>query len=42
MTEPTRELPLDELTRGLASGSLSRRKVLCATGGYRGVSERLQ
>jgi hypothetical protein len=35
MSEPTRECSLDEL----ASGNLSRRKVLCATGGYREVYE---
>jgi hypothetical protein len=38
MSEPTRERSLDEL----ASGSLTRRKVLYATGGYREVLERLQ
>jgi hypothetical protein len=42
MTEPTRERSLDELTRVLASGSLSRRDVLYATGGYREVYEWLQ
>jgi hypothetical protein len=42
MTHQTHERSLDELTRGLASGSLSRRKVLYATGGYREVYERLQ
>jgi hypothetical protein len=38
MSEPTRERSLDEL----ASGSLTRRKVLYATGGYSGVKERLR
>ena len=42
MSEQTRERSLDELAKGLASGSLSRRKVLYATGGYREVYERLQ
>jgi len=42
MSEQTRERSLDELARGPASGSLSRRKVLYATGGYREVYERLQ
>jgi hypothetical protein len=42
MTEQTHERSLDELARGLASGSLSRRKVLYATGGYREVYEQLQ
>ena len=40
MSEQTRERSLDELAKGLASGSLSRRKVLYATGGYREVYER--
>jgi len=42
MSEQTRERSLDELARGLASDSLSRRKVLYATAGYRDVYERLQ
>ena len=42
MSEQTRERSLDELARGLASGSLPRRKVLYATGGYRKVYERFQ
>ena len=42
MSEQTRERSLDELARGLASGSLSRRKVLYATGGYREAYERFQ
>jgi hypothetical protein len=42
MSEPTRERSLDELARELASGSLSRRKVLYATDGYREVYEWLQ
>jgi hypothetical protein len=42
MTEQPRERFLDELARGLASGSLSRRKVLYATGGYREMCKRLQ
>ena len=42
MTDPTRERSLDERARGLASGRLSRRRILCARGGYRGVYERLQ
>jgi hypothetical protein len=42
MADLTHERSLDELARGLASGSLSRRKVLYATGGYREVYERLQ
>ena len=42
MTNQTHERSLDGLARGLASGSLSRRKVLYATGGYREVYERLQ
>jgi hypothetical protein len=40
MSEQTRERSLDELAKGLASGTLSRRKVLYATGGYREVYER--
>ena len=42
MSEQTRERSLDELARGLASDSLSRRKVLYATAEYREVYERLQ
>jgi hypothetical protein len=42
MSEQTRERSLDELAGGLASGILSRRNVLYATGGYREVYERLQ
>jgi hypothetical protein len=42
MSELTRERSLDELARGLASGNLSRRKVLDATAGYRELYERLQ
>ena len=42
MSEQTRERSLDELAKVLASGSLSRRKVLYATGGYREVCERFQ
>ena len=42
MSEQTRERSLDELARGLASGSLSRRKILYATGGYREVYQRFQ
>jgi len=42
MSEQTRERSLDELARGLASGSLSRRKLLYATGGYREVYQRFQ
>src|SRR5215207_4267765 len=42
MADPTRERSLDPLARGLAGGSLSRRKVLYATGGNREVYERLQ
>jgi hypothetical protein len=42
MSEQTRERSLDELAKGLASGSPSRRKVLYATGGYRKVYEQFQ
>jgi hypothetical protein len=42
MTEPTRERSLGKRARGLASGSLSRRRILCTTGGYRGVYEQFQ
>jgi hypothetical protein len=42
MSEQTRERSLDELAKGLASGNLSRRKVLYATGGDREVYELLQ
>lgn len=42
MTEQTHERALDELARGLASGSLLRRKILYTTAGYREVYERLQ
>jgi len=42
MADPTRERSLDALARGLAGGSLSRRKVLYAAGGNREVYERLQ
>ena len=42
MSEQTRERSLNELARGLASGNLSQRNVLCATAGYREVYERLQ
>jgi hypothetical protein len=42
MTDQTNKRSLDELGRGLASGRLSRREVLYATGGYREVYERLQ
>jgi hypothetical protein len=41
-TDQTHESSLDELARGLASDSLSRRKFLYATGGYREVYQRLQ
>jgi hypothetical protein len=41
-TDQIHERALDELVRGLASGSLSRRKVLYTTAGYREVYERLQ
>jgi hypothetical protein len=37
MSEQTRERSLDELARRLASGNLSRRNVLYATGGCREV-----
>ena len=42
MTEQTHERALDELARGLASGSLLRRKIQYTTAGYREVYERLQ
>jgi hypothetical protein len=42
MSEQTRERFLDELARALASGSLSRRNVRYATGGYSEVYEWLQ
>ena len=42
MGEQTRERSLDEQARALASGSLSRRNVLYATGGYGEVYEWLQ
>jgi hypothetical protein len=42
MSEQTRERTLDEPARALASGSLSRRNVLYATGGSGEVYEWLQ
>src|SRR3712207_1249188 len=42
MTDQTHERSLDGLARELASGNLSRRKVLYSTGGYREVYDRLQ
>jgi hypothetical protein len=42
MTDQTHERSMDELASGLASGNLSRRRVLFATGGYREAYERLQ
>ena len=42
MTDQTHECAPDELARELASGCLSRRKVLYTTAGYCEVYERLQ